>query len=38
MQNNISNADEIAKFKNLLDSGVITEEEFENKKQELLNL
>lgn len=37
-QNNISNADEIAKFKNLLDSGVITEEEFENKKQELLNL
>lgn len=38
MQNSVSNADEIAKFKNLLDSGVITEEEFENKKKELLNL
>lgn len=37
-QKTLSNADEIAKFKNLLDSGVITEEEFENKKQELLNL
>lgn len=37
-QKTLSNADEIAKFKNLLDSGVINEEEFENKKQELLNL
>lgn len=35
---NLSNADEIAKFKNLLDSGAITEEEFENKKKDLLNL
>lgn len=35
-QKSLSNADEIAKFKNLLDSGIITEEEFENKKQELL--
>lgn len=37
-QKNLSNADEIAKFKNLLDEGIITEEEFENKKKELLNL
>ena len=29
-------ADEILKFKNLLDSGVITQEEFEKKKNELL--
>lgn len=32
----ISNADEIRKFKQLLDDGIITEEEFEKKKQELL--
>lgn len=32
----ISNADEIIKFKQLLDNGVITQEEFEKKKQELL--
>lgn len=31
-------ADEIAKFKNLLDSGAITREEFEKKKKQLLNL
>lgn len=34
--NNVSNADEIIKFKNLLDEGIITQEEFEKKKQELL--
>lgn len=31
-----SNADEILKFKKLLDEGIITQEEFERKKQELL--
>lgn len=35
---NISVADEILKFKNLLDSGIITQEEFEKKKSELLGL
>ena len=34
--NQISNADEIMKFKQLLDEGIITQEEFERKKQELL--
>lgn len=34
--NNISNADEILKFKRLLDEGIITEDEFERKKKELL--
>ena len=34
--NNISSADEIMKFKKLLDEGIITQEEFEKKKQELL--
>lgn len=34
--NNNSNADEIMKFKKLLDEGIITQEEFERKKQELL--
>ena len=33
----ISNIDEIKKYKNLLDCGAITEEEFQIKKQELLN-
>lgn len=33
-----SAADEILKFKNLLDSGVITQEEFEAKKKQLLGL
>lgn len=33
-----SNADEILKYKALLDSGVITEEEFSAKKTELLNM
>lgn len=34
----ISNADEIRKYKELADEGIITLEEFENKKKELLNL
>lgn len=34
--NSISTADEILKFKNLLDQGIITQEEFEKKKKELL--
>lgn len=33
---NVSAADEILKFKQLLDQGIITNEEFEKKKQELL--
>lgn len=33
-----SPADEIKKYKDLLDSGIITQEEFEVKKKELLNL
>ena len=33
---NTSNADEILKFKKLLDEGIISQEEFERKKQELL--
>ena len=33
---NNSNADEIIKFKQLLDEGIITQEEFDKKKQELL--
>lgn len=32
----LSNADELKKFKELLDSGVITQKEFEDKKKELL--
>lgn len=32
-----SSADEILKFKNLLDEGIITQEEFDKKKKELLN-
>ena len=33
-----SNADEIRKYKSLLDDGIISQEEFEQKKKELLNL
>ena len=33
-----SNADELKKFKDLLDSGVITQTEFDEKKKQLLNL
>ena len=34
----ISEADELRKYKELLDSGVISQEEFDQKKKELLNL
>ena len=34
----LSPADEILKYKNLLDSGIITQEEFNKKKQQLSNL
>lgn len=34
----VSAADEIVKFKGLLDAGVITQEEFDAKKKQLLNL
>jgi len=34
----LSSADELAKFKSLLDSGVITQEEFAQKKRQLLGL
>lgn len=33
-----SNADELKKYKNLLDSGIISQEEFEAKKKQLLGL
>lgn len=33
-----SSADEILKFKELMDQGIITEEEFNQKKKQLLNL
>ena len=33
-----SSADEIKKFKELLDSGIITQEEFDAKKKQLLGL
>jgi len=36
VDNSLSVADEILKFKNLLDNGVITQEEFENSKTRLL--
>ena len=35
---NISEADEIRKFKELADHGIITQEEFEAKKRKLLGL
>ena len=34
----ISTADEIKKFKDLLDAGIITQEEFDAKKKQLLGL
>ena len=36
--NQASSADELKKFKDLLDSGIITQEEFEQKKKQLLGL
>jgi hypothetical protein len=35
---NQSNADEMKKYKELLDSGVISQEEFDAKKKQLLGL
>ncbi|MBE6534549.1 MAG: SHOCT domain-containing protein [Ruminococcaceae bacterium] len=35
---NISSADELKKFKDLLDAGIITQEEFDAKKKQLLGL
>jgi len=35
--NIVNNADAIRKYKELLDDGIITQEEFEAKKKELLN-
>lgn len=35
---NVSNADELKKFKQLLDEGLISQEEYDLKKKELLNL
>ena len=36
--NNISSAEELKKFKDLLDAGIITQEEFDAKKKQLLGL
>ena len=38
MSDNNSQADEILKFKNLMDQGIISEEEFNKKKAEILNI
>ena len=38
LENKISDADEIIKFKDLFDKGIITKEEFETKKKQLLGL
>ncbi len=35
---NVSGADEILKYKQLLDQGIITQEEFDAKKEQILNL
>ena len=35
---NISNADELKKYKDLLDNGVISQEEFDAKKKQILGL
>jgi len=37
VDNAISQADELLKFKKLLDDGVITQQEFDNKKEQLLS-
>ncbi|MFJ8459194.1 SHOCT domain-containing protein [Lysinibacillus xylanilyticus] len=37
-QNQISAADEILKFKKLLDDGILTKEEFDAKKKQLLGI
>lgn len=38
VQNTLSGAEEIKKYKELLDSGIITQEEFDEKKKQLLSL
>ncbi len=38
VKQDISNADELKKYKDLLDSGIITQEEFDQKKKQLLGL
>ena len=38
VNNSIDAADEIVKFKKLADDGIITQEEFEAKKKQLLGL
>ena len=38
LNNSTSNADELKKYKELLDGGVITQEEFDAKKKQLLGL
>jgi predicted Zn-dependent peptidase len=38
IQNQVSAADEILKLKSLLDSGILTQEEFDAKKKQLLNI
>ena len=38
VENNTSTTEELKQYKELLDSGVITQEEFEAKKKQLLNL
>ena len=38
MQSNANSADELMKYKQLLDSGIITQEEFDAKKKQLLGL
>ncbi len=37
-QTAVSQADELKKFKDLLDNGIITQEEFDQKKKQLLGL
>lgn len=37
-KSNISNAEELKKYKELLDNGIITQEEFDGKKKQLLGL
>jgi uncharacterized membrane protein len=36
--NSLSGADEILKYKQLLDNGIITQEEFNSKKKDILGL
>lgn len=38
VENNASSADELKKYKDLLDNGAITQEEYDEKKKQLLNI